>query len=186
VPRKWEQNPQLATWVNTVRQNNSKEKLSQDRIDKLNQLGFEWNTIEDAWNQMYQQLIAYQKESGHCNVPQIYSPNPQLGIWVNNNRRKKEKLDEDKIYRLNQLGFSWNTIEDAWNQMYQQLIAYHKEYDHCNVPQSYPPNQKLATWVNKNRQNYRKKKLSQDRIDKLNQLGFEWTLKNRTKSTKPT
>jgi hypothetical protein len=44
---------------------------------------------------------------GDCNVPKRYKANPQLGSWVKN-QRKQAKLDDEKINKLNDIGFLWN------------------------------------------------------------------------------
>ena len=62
---------------------------------------------------MYQALQEYKKEHGHCNVPQSYSDNPQLGRWVSRQRqaKKNEILSTDKIQKLDQIGFQWTLIK---------------------------------------------------------------------------
>ena len=56
VPRKYEADPSLGTWVSKQRQNyrNFQERkpckgMNKERIDKLNHLGFVWNALEATW-----------------------------------------------------------------------------------------------------------------------------------------
>jgi hypothetical protein len=35
-----------------------------------------------------QELLNFEREHGHCNVPQKYSLNPSLGAWVAQQRRR--------------------------------------------------------------------------------------------------
>ncbi|KAL9189794.1 hypothetical protein ACHAXT_009469 [Thalassiosira profunda] len=85
VPRKYEKNPQLGEWVHTQRNFRKKGKLSGDRIQRLNGLGFQWrlpnvgNRQDELWNERYELLKAYKTKHGHCNVPQRYAKVPQLG-----------------------------------------------------------------------------------------------------------
>ena len=184
VPQSYPPNQKLGNWVGTQRTVKKSGKLSSDKIQKLNQLGFSWNPIEDAWNQMFEALQQYKSNNGDCDVPQSYPPNQKLGNWVGTQRiaKKSGKLSSDKIQKLETNGFSWNPIEDAWNQMFEALQQYKSSNDDCNVPQSYPPNQKLGNWVGTQRVAKKNGKLSSDKIQKLNQLGFSWT----RKPTKPT
>ena len=131
---------------------------------------------------MFEALQQYKSNNGDCNVPQSY--NPQLGRWVNKQRqlKRKDKLAAEKTERLETNGFSWNPIEDAWNQMFEALQQYKSNNGDCDVPQSYPPNQKLGNWVGTQRIAKKSDKLSSDKLQKLNQLGFSWT----RKPTKPT
>ena len=141
-----------------------------------------WNSEEDSWNRKFQALLAYKSSNGNCNVSKSY--NLQLIHWVNRQRqlKRKDKLNAEKTKRLETIGFSWNPIEDVWNRMFEALQQYKSSNDDCDVPQSYPLNQKLGNWVGPQRVAKKSGKLSSDKIQKLNQLGFEWT----RKPTKPT
>ena len=66
--------------------------------------------------------------------------------------------------------------------MFEALQQYKSNNGDCDVPQSYPPNQKLGHWVGTQRIAKKSDKLSSDKIQKLNHLGFSWT----RKPTKPT
>jgi Helicase associated domain len=67
---------------------------------------------------------------------------------------------------------------DLWYQLLRELWQYKQKHGHCRVPRSYK-NRSLAYWV----KNQRSKKrlptptLSQDQVDALNQMGFEWEVK---------
>lgn len=52
------------------------------------------------------------------------------------------------------------------------------------VPTRGHADQKLAKWVVTQREYYNKKTLAQDRIDKLNAIGFAWRLKDKATVTK--
>lgn len=68
------------------------------------------------WDRRYQELIEYKKVNGDTNVPRRYEANPQLGVWVSNQRQyfKKYKngisgwgMTEDRARRLEAVGFEW-------------------------------------------------------------------------------
>jgi hypothetical protein len=75
-------NPSLAIWVGHQRWNYNANKLSPERIEKLNEVGFGWDPIEAQWLECYLEL----KDHGDTLVPQRYSSNPSLGSWVRNQR----------------------------------------------------------------------------------------------------
>lgn len=69
--------------------------------------------------------------------------------------------------------------------MFKRLQEFKHEYGHCNVPQGFATDLELATWVKNQRQAYRymldnktdkkpTKRISPDRVTRLNHLGFEW------------
>jgi hypothetical protein len=68
------------------------------------------------WDAKYMELKAYQKEHGHCLVPQRYSINPSLGTWVRAQRDRKKgqkknvgrPLTSREKQELDDIGFVWD------------------------------------------------------------------------------
>jgi Helicase associated domain len=61
---------------------------------------------------MYAKLVAFQKEKGHCCVPQNYPEDRQLAAWVKNLRRYRKPghvMSEDHIRQLDAIGFLWKS-----------------------------------------------------------------------------
>mmetsp|Transcript_22228 Transcript_22228/g.25020 ORF Transcript_22228/g.25020 Transcript_22228/m.25020 type:complete len:227 (+) Transcript_22228:148-828(+) len=67
--------------------------------------------------------------------------------------------------------------ERLWNKMYQNLIAYKKQYRTTIVPKRYKGGQNLGTWVYTQRQCYKKKEMSIERINYLESIGFVWKIR---------
>ena len=176
VPQTYPENPRLGQWINTQRRYKKYDRLQKEHIKRLESIGFIWNRVEDAWKQMYQELVNYHRVHGDCNVPLGYSENPQLATWVSTRRNsyKTGQLDADKIQKLDELSFSWNRVEDAWKQMYQELVEYHQAHGDCNVPRYYSENRQLAIWVYGQRQRNNRGNLDAEKIEKLDELGFSW------------
>ena len=42
--------------------------------------------LGETWDERLNQLKAYQKRFGNCNVPGEFNENPSLGFWVSNQR----------------------------------------------------------------------------------------------------
>ena len=113
---------------------------------------------EEAWMMRFQQLADYQRVHAHCNVPQQYEQNVELGRWVGKQReaRIKGKLSEDREQKLNSIGFTWRvrnlhqsrlgSIKTDWDVRYEQLKEYKEEYGDCNVPQQFAQNIELGRW----------------------------------------
>ena len=176
VPDRWRENKRLAAWVNSQRTQKNKGELDAEKIKKLDELGFVWNALEQLWEDRFQELVSYKKEHGDCLVPQSWKENKPLGSWVKTQRkfRKKDKLDAEKIKRLDELGFIWEPDQQFWENRFQELVSYKKEHGDCLVPQSWKENKQLASWV-KNQRTFRKEdKLDAQRIKRLDELGFVW------------
>ncbi|KAL9178962.1 hypothetical protein ACHAXT_011935 [Thalassiosira profunda] len=270
----------LGTFVHYMRFYEKRGRLSQERLDKLNELGFSWNVTDDRWNAKYEELCKwkadhgnfnipstkgpgtagalcgwanYQRklyaedklpeartellekidfdftlpepksaskqrpspsfdvnfqalanfkdEHGHCDVPPTYAPNPALAKWAASQRTKHRKgtLKEEHLDRLTDIGFGFEAakadalqglgtlavpklepvdrdqyLEDLWENSYQELVAYKNHFGHCNIPISYSANPSLGAWAFSQKMAFKKDKLSQDRIDKLSELGFSF------------
>ena len=176
VPKNYKENKQLARWIVTQRKDYKKGEISEERIRKLNNIGFSWTPHDDSWDRMYSMLIDYYHEHGDCIVPKNYKENIQLASWVKYQRRdhKNGKLSEEKIQKLNNIAFSWDPYEEYWNQMYLILTNYYHEHGDCLVPLRYEKNKQLGSWVRNQRDDYKKGELSEEKIQKLNNIGFSW------------
>ena len=74
--------------------------------------------------------------------------------------------------RPGNIGLSKN--EEKWNRRYIELKEYKEKYGDCLVPQRYKENPQLGVWVATQRNAYEEYRLTKDRIEKLELLGFVW------------
>ena len=111
------QNPQLASWILTQRQQyklmqegKPNGRLTKERIRLLKQLGVSLDPYSDAWMEQYKALKKYKRKNGDCRVPRFYKADQSLGMWVSNQRRKKKEgsLPKEREKMLNDLGFEWS------------------------------------------------------------------------------
>ena len=83
---------------------------------------------------------------------------------------------KDRIEKLDAINFIWDTLEYEWNKNYEALKKFLDESE--GAYPSYKSEdlneQKLATWAMNQRQDQKRKKLSKDKIEKLNSIGFRW------------
>jgi hypothetical protein len=146
-----------------------------ERLKRLNGLGFVWDALAQQWEENFQALKAYKKEFGDCLVNQqkVYL-GLNLGLWLNRQRSKKDELPLERIQRLDNLGFVWDPRIHRWEENFKALVAYKAEFGDCLVPatRSYQ-GFKLGSWVNRQRF-YVEKRLTPERIQRLNDLGFVW------------
>ncbi|KAG7372863.1 helicase domain protein [Nitzschia inconspicua] len=65
-----------------------------------------------------------------------------------------------------------------WDIRFHELMAFRQEHNHLLVPHYYPPNQKLAQWVKRQRHQYKRKQMGQhstltdEREGQLASVGF--------------
>ena len=185
VPRKYDKNQQLARWVHHQRSKFKDSKMSEERINVLNAIGFNWGVSIDKkrWNDKFEELKKYKSKHGDCDVPyRYYEKNQPLATWVQTQRTqfKQLKLSEERINTLNTIGFNWGVSIDEknWNDKFEQLKLYKSKHGHCNVPRKNDKNQQLATWVKNQRTQFKQSKMSEERINMLNTIGFNWGVSN--------
>jgi hypothetical protein len=109
VPVNWRENPQLGHWVSQQRQYRKGGTLHSERQRRLDEIGFAWraDNRREVWPTRFEQLKAYKERIGNCRVPVKWKENPQLGVWVRNQRHrfKNGSLSPDKGQLLAEIGF---------------------------------------------------------------------------------
>ncbi|KAL3792224.1 LOW QUALITY PROTEIN: hypothetical protein ACHAWO_006043 [Cyclotella atomus] len=136
-------NPQLGLWVMNQRASLGKyknkeplplgETTTRERFNKLKEIGFDWGTTRGTqvdWEHRF-----FKDKHGHCNVPQYYEAQPQLGVWAMHQRarlgkyKKKEPLPlgetttREQINKLDSIEFIWNVLDANWEKMCNNLVA---------------------------------------------------------------
>ncbi|KAL7541416.1 hypothetical protein ACHAWF_006928 [Thalassiosira exigua] len=155
------------------------------RFERLAKLGLDFTT--PLWDVRLRELTEYKETHGHCSPDVGY---PKLGIWVVSQRLNIKKMPKERAKALDKIGFVWNhnrtnRSQKAWDKKYTELLEYIKQNGHCNVPATYR-HSPLGTWVGKQREEYKKLKdkrssqLDKYRIDKLNEVKFQWSLQSWT------
>jgi hypothetical protein len=183
VPRSYAESEALALWVSNQRAKKKRGTLFPERENRLNSISFLWSPreVDDSafWNQNYILLQEFQKIHGHCDVPTAYPKNPSFGFWVSNQRslKRKGKMPLEIEEKLNAIGFIWDVLEKEWNDCFAALLKYKERYGHCNIPLSFAENPLLGRWIGRQRLAKKKGKLSPEREQLLNGIGFVW-LKN--------
>ena len=159
-------------------------RLSQERIDCLNEMGFVWDASVDQdkiFNTAISYLQEYKQEYGNLLVPRSYeSGGYKLGQKVNAIRRyyKAGRLTQEQIDQLNAMGFVWE-IRDKdriFEEFINHLQVYKNEFGDLIVPRSYESTDgyKLGQKVSGIRKDFKAGRLAQERIGQLNAMGFVW------------
>jgi hypothetical protein len=228
IPHKYKDNPSLGTWTDTQRRRyrktlearklqageadppaNSKRSgglfISQEHIDQLEAVGFLFEprlSRKETWERRVQELKAFKKVHGHCNVREDDNSNPGLGKWISYVRRtyrlskqKKnggkgnKKLTDERIMQLKNIGFVFELKEEMAMQRFKDAINGLKEFrekiGHLRVPTFYPENPTFGLCVEEMRVEYRKilksiedggnafsDGMNADIVKELNEMGF--------------
>jgi hypothetical protein len=90
--------------------------LSDEREEKLADVGFVWDSHRASWRQHYHALRAFAGQHGHCQVPASDSALATLNTWCKHQRRQFKNflagqyttLTLEKVRCLEAIGFVWN------------------------------------------------------------------------------
>ena len=99
-----------------------------------------------------------------------------LGIWVLLQRETRGQMPDDRVKKLDDLGFVWEPFKDQWVTNVKYLSKFRKKHGHCRVPAKFKTEDgfRLGKFVANTRTASRKNALSDGRIAELNALGFIW------------
>lgn len=134
--------------------------------------------MADRWSAMLEQLVAYRNNFGTTDVSSRDSNHARLGRWIaaQRHRRRKGLISAARVRKLNEAGMVWSPGDDVWLEMLKQLREFSHREGHCNIPEHYPPNQRLASWAHNQRYRKRRGDLAPDRAAKLEKIGFKWAI----------
>uniref|UniRef100_A0A7S3PV21 Helicase-associated domain-containing protein n=1 Tax=Chaetoceros debilis TaxID=122233 RepID=A0A7S3PV21_9STRA len=101
-----------------------KTTMTEDRIELLESIGFDWSPWDTKWNMRIQELRDYKQRFGDCMVPVHWKENPKLGSWVSTQRKyyklhkagETARITKERIRQLTEVGFVWDRMEYLWNE----------------------------------------------------------------------
>jgi hypothetical protein len=178
----------LASWCRDVRALHRRKELDKDRVRKLRKLGFKWANRKTgpkaSWEERFSQLAELLRLHGGMENLLHYAAAAEslrsradepsaletIVSWVDYQRvlRKHNKLDQDKIDRLTSVGLVWDAHQAAWDARYKQLVALS---EHGTKPRDYSS---YVKWEHRQRREYRLGTLNNDRVARLDAVGFRW------------
>ena len=149
----------MSDWCALQRSYHKHNKLSEDRVRRLNQINFPWSVPnfgmlpdDESWFEKYLELEEYKKKNGHCHPPQV---NPdgtsnRLGRWVNDQMTLKNvgrirKSTKERVYLnpireeyLTELGVDWNyeltKHKKLFDEKVNKFISFRNQYPDLKPP----------------------------------------------------
>lgn len=183
----------LSSWLNYQRHGAKALSIEQlqalESIHYKNTKPFRKSGVEE-WEDTFKELVSKGSTKG----------SKKLQMWLSNQRKlaASNELSQDRQERLEAHGFDMKSPiqhkssnfqrakinEKKWLAQFQNLKKYHQKHGNCNVPFRFQEDPTLGNWVANQRKAYHSmssdgesKQLSQDRITKLESIGFQWELK---------
>jgi hypothetical protein len=168
----------LYYWIYKIR----KEGTTEEKKQRLKEIGYEFVEYKpENWFESFSQVAKQKESTGNFNF--YDSPeNAEIIKWIEDQKIliARSELPKDKIEILNAIGFQTviehkprkpkNTLD--WYEMLNQLKDYYKKIGDFNVPKKYPENQALSSWLYYQKTLKRTGKLTQDKLDALEKVGY--------------
>ena len=143
---------------------------------------------EQNWLDNYQSARLYAEKKGSLLVPAGYVDENgfRLGVWISNLRAARKarpgsfQVTPEHIALLDAIGMQWDAREAKWAGAFRRAEEYCAAHGDLLVPVNYKTEDGfcLGDWVRRMRENYAcaEKKLTAERIAKLEALGMVWTV----------
>lgn len=170
-----------------------KRELNENQIGKLDSLGFEWDgrsthryNIEMHFQDMLKLLIEYKEANGNTRIPADYEIDGiKLGKWAQNIRRilrntSNRGLSEEKRKALLDLGFEYDWYagsgDETWGRKFDLLKELLQEYELPEIVEGFLyKGVRIGSWIHHQRNMYKAGRLSHDRLEKLQSIGFDFS-----------
>jgi hypothetical protein len=176
-PKYNDENKRLVHWVQHQRQKYKNGELTENQINELKNIDFSFNTLMTRWEMRFNELKEYKNKFGTCDVPLNSKEYKTLGVWVNKQKNKKNKLTTFRLEKLNSIGFIWNILIENWALNYNKLKMFKEENGHCRVLDKHDKSLSLMVKTIRIINNGNSKgRLTAEQKQKLDDLGFIWNV----------
>ena len=173
----------LGIWIQRQRSLYKNNKICDDRIKRLTDIGMNWNP--DNWKSRFDLVKKYYEEHGNINISQKeVIQGVWLGKWIVSQKKAMQegKLTHEQIEMLKTLPMEEVGRKDnRWWSMYEEAKNYYLNFGHLNVPMDYitSSGKKLSDWIIRQRRNYKLGKMPLEHKEKLDDIGFVWDIKGK-------
>ena len=142
----------LAAWITKQRSAQLRGQLNEDLVRRLDEIGFIWARATSPCSDDFRDTSEVRSTVVRRTVD-----------W-------EAMLNEVVNIRPN--------VE--WQAMFDTLVRFKQQYGHCNVPWDFPESPELFRWTERQRL-VRECGMSQERQQRLEALGFKWSLQAEKK-----
>ena len=170
--------PTIGKWINKQRVLFKQGQLPKERIRLLETLpGWTWDVLEYEWQESYDQLVGFSKVNGHARPPKSHA----IGKWIYTQRKSYRDgiLSQERVSKLEALpGWCWDPHEFKWELKYNEVVEFTKTHE--GMLPTEKTHKHLHSWMVSQRQEYKNKRLSDDRIIRLQMLrNWSWEPRER-------
>lgn len=174
----------LGAWLQRQNKLLRENKLSVERKKQLDSIGVVW-IRKDPWMIRYDAVLSYFNEFGTLNISQaIVFDGVWLGKWIIKQKKLYEQntgLTPNQRALLEKLPLEQvGKRKNDWYAIYNDVFAYYEKNGNIKIPTSVTGKTtgvKLSDWLIRQRSMKKSGELSEEQVNLLDNIGFEWKLK---------
>ncbi len=194
----------LGDWLKTQKRFYQRGNFNREKIKKLESIKIRWDYHAEKWDEMYALANLYYEKHGDLRIKQDFKTKNgyeydkdgyKLGIWLRTQKTRYNEncLDTELVEKLESIGVEWNHRTENWDKMYALASTYYEYNGNLKIKRyfktrnGYEYNEdgyNLGTWITTQRVNYKNKKLSAKRIEKLENIRMLWDSQKNTELRK--
>ena len=170
----------LMTWINTQRRYYTNDKLSDEKINALEDIGFVWNINDVHWNEMYEILVEFVQEYGRLPKRDDRYKDTAIGVWTTAQIRKTKpnsrmKLSDAQKEKLLQLGVNFEDSKymQTWMKSYTLYIEYKNAFNEEPAQKKRYKGRDIGTWMYNQKTYLKNGTLPEDRVELLAKIGIK-------------
>ncbi|KAI8110515.1 hypothetical protein M9435_002189 [Picochlorum sp. BPE23] len=143
----------------------------------------------DRWDRRAVELAAFLLKHGHCNVPEVYPENQELGMWVKRQRvtRAAGQLSAERLTILERMGFEFGDlaqVTEEWETRFDMLVDWVLWHGESGETFSWDlihwgkkggiTARELALWISLQREFYRRQLLPAEAVQRFEAVYSGW------------
>ena len=172
----------IGSWCDVKRSQYKMNKLSDEQIKKIESIpGWRWMTqLDTIWYNKKDLVAEYAELYKELPIGTTVYKEHNITGWCRKQRCKytASKLTDEKIKHLETIpGWYWEKYTILWDNKYVLVTEYVKKYEKLPMSTTVYKEQPIGKWCSKQRTEFRKKILTDERIKKMESIkGWYWKL----------
>ncbi|MDR0905189.1 MAG: helicase associated domain-containing protein [Oscillospiraceae bacterium] len=173
----------IGEWISNQRSRRKQGLIKKEQILLLDELGMEWNIIDDRWNKYYEKCISYMRQYGVDRIPSEYKEDGMsLGSWLMQQKRAfcEKRLRKDQYERIKELNRA-SYRQEQWETWFKFARDFWMITGHLFIPpETMCKLGNLYSWIATQRLSKRAGRLTECQISQLESIGMIWMVRNNT------
>ena len=170
----------IGRWLANQKQRYLVDKLTDERIEKLESVGYEFiNIYTTLWDSRFELLKEFKEEFGRLPKSKETYKGVKIGYWTSNQRKayiNKAKFSKEKIRKLKSIGVIVHSTvakKEQWEYRFNLVKEFKKEFNKLPKRNEMYKGINVGYWINTQKRFMNKGKLSADRTEKLKSIGVK-------------